>query len=74
MSKLESVSTVGDDLDDGLEYNVEFSSGKRSIQIQSLKMIIMHLMKNQRRPKPNLKQIMARREKQRHPSCKKKRK
>lgn len=28
MSKLESVSTVGDDLDDGLEYNVEFSSGE----------------------------------------------
>lgn len=28
MSKLESISTVGDDLDDGLEYNVEFSSGE----------------------------------------------
>lgn len=28
MSKLESVSTAGDDLDDGLEYNVEFSSGE----------------------------------------------
>ncbi|CUM53218.1 uncharacterized protein AC631_04274 [Debaryomyces fabryi] len=28
MSKLESISTVGDDLDDGLEYNVDFSSGE----------------------------------------------
>lgn len=28
MSKPESISTTGDDLDDGLEYNVDFSSGE----------------------------------------------